>query len=158
MLFTSCTYRVWNYFWKILKFWALHYFLVRKYARDNMAHRAWWLTNHCQLFCRNTNWGTSVPLWVEPDFFIVVHVLSLHLNSSLMVLSTHQTWLTHAGALDGHYTFFPLLYLNVTLTWNILTWTIQIGLLFPCCFSDKFNITSSSQLVLAQVGLWTHLC
>lgn len=41
---------------------------------------------------------------------------------------------------------------------NILTWTIQIGLLFPWCFSDLFSITAPSQPSFAQVTLWSHLC
>ena len=47
---------------------------------------------------------------------------------------------------------------NVTLNMNILTWTIQIGLLFPCCFSDLFNVTLLSQLALPRLRPWTHLC
>ena len=63
LLSKSWSYRAWNYHWKILKCWALQYFLLR--IPEATWHINMTVRRSLCIFCRRTNWDTSVPLNLE---------------------------------------------------------------------------------------------
>lgn len=74
----------------------------------------------CKLFCRSTNWGTSVHLnfGLSLPSFIVGSLLSLHLAASPLVPPSYQIRLTRPGARNPHCALFssPV---NVPLNLNV---------------------------------------